>query len=346
MAVKRVRTMQEFAVASGVSRPTVSKYFQDPSSVRASIRARIEESLERLDYRPNVYAMNQNRRLTRNIGVVVPLLSDPFFGELARTLERRCLDAGFRPILLSSDGDAAREVENLDTLLSLKPAGVLMAPLGRGSDRAALTTFAEEVPTVLVDSDLAGLGTAFVGMDVEGAVQSMVDYLCRSGSPPCLFEMATPPNPNARRRAAAYAEAMARLDLDPMVVSVPGEGWDFEETGLREGLELMRGRRLPSDTVLCSNDRLAIGLLAAAYRHGTRVGIGEGCAMRVAGIDDHPFSRFTCPSLTTVAQDYDRIAGAGLDALMAAIETGREGAHAERRREMTFPGRMVMRSSA
>jgi DNA-binding LacI/PurR family transcriptional regulator len=346
--MKRVRTMEEFASESGLSRPTVSKYFQDPGSVRASTRSRIEAALERLDYRPNIYAINQNRRQTRNVGVVVPLLSDPFFGELARTLERLCAGAGFRPILLSSDGSAAREAENLDTLLSLKPAGVLLAPLGRASDREAVAGFAAEVPTVLVDSNLDAVGEAFVGLDVDASLSTMVEYLCRSGTPPCLFEMETPPNPNARRRTMAYVAAMERLGHDPEIVSVPGEGWNFEEVGLREGLALMRRHGLPSDTVLCSNDRLAIGLLSAAYRHGIRVGIGEGYAMRVAGIDDHPFSRFTCPSLTTVAQDYERIGGAVLEALLAAVEAHQDGSTTGSgpRVETAFEGRMVMRSSA
>ena len=42
----RIRTMEEFASRSGLSRPTVSKYFQDPGSVRPSTRARIEAALE------------------------------------------------------------------------------------------------------------------------------------------------------------------------------------------------------------------------------------------------------------------------------------------------------------
>jgi DNA-binding LacI/PurR family transcriptional regulator len=341
---KRIRTMEEFAVASGVSRPTLSKYFQDPRSVRKSSRVRIEAALERFDYRPNIYAMNQNRRLTRNVGVVVPLLSDPFFGKLARTIERLCAEAGFRSILLSSNGDPLREVENLETLRSLRPAGVLMAPLGRASDRAAVAGFAAEVPTVLVDSELDGVGEAFVGLDVERSVETMVDYLCRSGTPPCLFEMRSPPNPNARRRRAAFEAAMARLGHRPAVVSVAGEGWDFEETGLREGLALLRARALPSSTVLCSNDRLAIGLLAAAYQEGVQVGLREGCTLRVAGIDDHPFARFTGPSLTTVAQDYERIAGRGVDALLAAVERG--GGAPPTRPVEAFEGRMVMRASA
>jgi DNA-binding LacI/PurR family transcriptional regulator len=64
--------MEDFAAASGISRPTVSKYFNDPESVRPSTRQKIEEALERFAYRPNIYAMNQNRRATKNIGIVVP----------------------------------------------------------------------------------------------------------------------------------------------------------------------------------------------------------------------------------------------------------------------------------
>ena len=67
--------MEEFAAVSGISRPTVSKYFHDRESVRASTRSRIEAALERYDYRPNIYAMNQNRKLTKSVGIVVPFLA-------------------------------------------------------------------------------------------------------------------------------------------------------------------------------------------------------------------------------------------------------------------------------
>ena len=136
MGVKKIRTMEEFASVSGISRPTVSKYFNDPNSVRHTTRARIEAALERYDYRPNIYAMNQNRRMTKTIGIVVPYLADPFFAEIARNIERRCLDEGFWPILISSHGEEQLELDILDTLRSLKPAGVLLAPLGRRVERS------------------------------------------------------------------------------------------------------------------------------------------------------------------------------------------------------------------
>ena len=60
MGEVKVKNMEEFAALSGISRPTVSKYFNDPGSVRASTRERIETALARYDYRPNIFAMNQS----------------------------------------------------------------------------------------------------------------------------------------------------------------------------------------------------------------------------------------------------------------------------------------------
>ena len=338
----KIRNMQEFADASGISRPTVSKYFNDPSSVRQSTRDRIEEALERYDYRPNIFAVNQNRRLTKNVGIVVPYLADPFFAEIARNIERRCIDAGFWPILFSSHGDCRLEVDILDTLRSLKPAGVLMAPLGRASDRAEVEKFCRDVPTVLFDSNIDGVGEAFVGSDNFHFISVMVDYLCRTGEPPCFFEM-PPVNPNANKRRNAYVQAMEALGHTPDVIRVPGEGWGFEEVGCVEGMRVISERRLSSNTVLCSNDRLAIGFLTACYQKGLRVGSVEGSALRVAGIDDHPFSRFTSPPLTTVAQDYTSVSEKSVETLFALIDA--EGGFPTRT-ETLFEGKLVIRASA
>ena len=343
MTLQRLPNMEAFARASGISRPTVSKYFHDPDSVRKSTRAKIEKALETYDYSPNVYAMNQNRRLTKTVGIVVPYLADPFFAEIARGIERRCIDQGLSPLLFSSHGEAELEVEILQHLRSLKPAGVLLAPLGRSSDRGAVEAFCSVVPTILFDSNLEGIGEAFIGSDNASFVDQSVDYLVRSGSEPCFFEMRHPANPNARKRRTAYQDAMARHGIEPRIVSVAGQGWDFERIGYEGGLDALDARALPTDTVLCSNDRLAIGFLAACYERGLRVGRGTGCALRVASHDDHPFSRYTSPALTTVAHDYASVSGSSVETLFALIDAGGRFAA---RTESLYPARLVLRASA
>ncbi len=343
MSEAKIKNMEDFASVSGISRPTLSKYFNDPDSVRKSTRLKIEAALQLHDYRPNMYAMNQNRRLTKNIGIIVPYLADPFFAEIARNIEAHVIDAGFRPVLLGSHGDPRQEVGNLDNLRAIKPAGVLMAPLGRASNREAIAQFCDDVPTVLFDNQLDDIGAGFIGHNNAQATEMMCKYLCRTGQAPAFFEMKTPSNPNAYRRRKTYCDVMEALGHQPMLIQVEGEGWDFEEIGFREGTRVISDRALPSDTVLCSNDRLAIGFLSAAYGLGMRVGIGAGCALRVAGHDDHPFSRYTCPTLTTVAQDYAAIAQKSAETLFACIESNSKG---KDRESTLFDGRLVMRGSA
>ena len=341
MANVKIKNMEEFASVSGISRPTLSKYFNDPASVRNATRERIETAIEKYDYRPNIYAMNQNRKLTKNIGIVVPYLADPFFAEIARKLEQRCIDEGYRPTLYSSHGGTEHERDILDSLLSLKPSGVLLAPLGRASDRRAIAQFCRQVPTVIFDSNVEEFGIAFVGSDNFQFTSHITDYLCRTGEPPCFFEMKTPANPNAHRRRQSYLDAMETFGHAPHVISIEGEGWEFEEIGRQGGHTAITQNQFVTGTVLCSNDRLAIGLLTACYEKGLRVGRGADCAIRVAGQDNHPYARFTCPPLTTVAHDYDAVSKRAADILFAAIEGEVEPWSSTR-----FEGKLILRDSA
>jgi DNA-binding LacI/PurR family transcriptional regulator len=106
---------------------------------------------------------------------------------------------------------------------------------------AAIERFCRDVPTVLFDSNIEGMGEAFVGSDNFSFVQQTVEYLCRTGSPPCFFEMRNPANPNANKRRKAYLQIMEAAGLEPHVVSVEGEGWGFEEIG-RQGAHDGLGR--------------------------------------------------------------------------------------------------------
>jgi len=343
MTEQKIRNMEDFASVSGISRPTISKYFNDPTSVRKSTRKRIEAALEQFEYRPNIYAMNQNRRSTKNIGIVVPYLADPFFAEIARNIENLVMGAGFRPVLLGSHGDPEQEVENLDNLRMLKPAGVLLAPLGRVSHAERIDAFCRDVPTVLFDANIDEVGEAFIGSDNDQSIGLIVDHLSRTGEPPAFFEMKVPVNPNAIKRRNAYVSAMERLGHTPHLLQASGEGWDFEEIGFREGTRVLSNQDLPTDTILCSNDRLAIGVLSAAYQLGLRVGLGDDCALRVAGHDDHPFSRYTCPTLTTVSQDYGAIAERSAETLFGLIESEKR---TDSRDLTLFDGELVIRGSA
>jgi DNA-binding LacI/PurR family transcriptional regulator len=335
--------MEEFSAASGISRPTVSKYFNDPGSVRKSTREKIERAVAEFDYRPNRFAMNLNRRTPKNIGIIVPYLVDPFFAEVVRQIELRCTQAGYWAVVLSSHGQSSLEANALDTLRSLKIAGAILAPLGEASDAHRIEQLSGEVPVVFLDSRTSDR-IPFAGTDNAQSVSLMVDYLCRSGEPPCFLEMPRV-NQNAAERKDAYLATMKRLGFEPAILTVgAGAGWNFEEMGYDAATRILGGTGFPTRTVLCANDRIAIGALAAACARGVRVGIGPGCDLRVAGHDDHPLSRFTCPSLTTVAQDYQGLAARSLEMLLQLIDATQDSSAAPE--HSLLEARLMMRASA
>ncbi|TPW30260.1 LacI family DNA-binding transcriptional regulator [Pararhizobium mangrovi] len=341
--MQKMRTMEELSVACGISRPTLSKYFHNPASVRTSTRARIEDALSVFDYRPNLFAINQNRERPKTIGIVVPQMTDPFYAELVREIELRCIDAGFWPIVLSSHGSPDLEARALGTLRSLRLAGAILALLGNEARDDAVSRLAETIPIVLLDSR-RDTELPFVGTDNAHSIALIVEYLHRSGEHPCFLEMPSV-NANAEERREGYRRAMEEVGAEPILLAPSTHGWDFEEIGYRSAEAVMNDGGFPTRTVLCANDRLAIGVLAAACARNVRVGVEEGCQLRVAGHDDHPMARYTCPPLTTVAQNFEQLAAQSLDLLLARVE-GPERPGGERIQERRLKGSLVLRRSA
>ena len=289
---KTIRTMEEFSEFVGLSRPTVSKYFNDPSSVRKRTRETIEEALKKSGFRPNIFAVNLNRRRSNIIGVVIPASTDPFYMALTRQIELLSNEAGFLAFVLSSEGRAEMEDNAIKTFQSLNVAGAIIAPLGIHSRRNTLELLGKSIPLVYVDSPLDE-SSAFVGTDNLQSFGLMVDYLCRSGEPPCYFGMPNV-NTNAATRETAYRTAMQRLKHEPHVLPLADQKtWDFEQFAFQEASRLLEHpERLPSRTILCANDRLAFGVIAAAWQKGLKVGHGREFDLRVAGHDDHPLSQY------------------------------------------------------
>ncbi|ERM02169.1 hypothetical protein Q644_18085 [Brucella intermedia 229E] len=246
----------------------------------------------------------------------------------------RCLAEGYWPIVLSSHGERKLEARAMRTLMSLKIAGVLMAPLGFETDAKLLSSLSDSTPAVFLDSRI-GDDQPFVGTDNRQSIGNITEYLYRTGEHPCFLEMPAV-NQNALERRSAYIETMERLGVEPIVLPITAKNWNFEELGYQEAGRILDRGGFPTRTVLCANDRLAFGVISAAFERRRHVGREEGCDLRVAGHDDHPLSRFTCPPLTTVAQDYRQIAQLGLDMLFSRINAQESAGRQSRRKSVAW----------
>lgn len=340
---KTIRTMEDFSAFVGLSRTTVSKYFNDPDSVRQNTRSVIEAALKKSDFRPSMFAVNLNRRRSNILGVIIPNSTDPFYMALTRRIEMIANEAGFLAFVLSSDGRAEMEDQAIQTFRSMNIAGAIIAPLGVRSHHRILAELGSSIPLIYIDSPLDRT-SSFVGTDNRQSFRLVVDYLCRSGEPPCYFAM-PPVNNNASARQEAYIEAMRQFKMAPRIVPVADiRSWDFEKFGYDEALRILKGEGFATRTVLCANDRIAFGVISAAYELGLRVGHGADCDLRVAGHDDHPLSRYACPPITTVAQNYNEIGRLAIELLLQRLD---ENAPARRDGErILLNAELMLRRSA
>ncbi|WP_254016850.1 LacI family DNA-binding transcriptional regulator [Mesorhizobium escarrei] len=336
--------MEDFSAFVGLSRTTVSKYFNDPNSVRKNTRNVIEAAQKKSGFRPSIFAVNLNRRRSNILGVIIPNSTDPFYMALTRRIETIANEAGFLAFVLSSDGHADMEDRAIQTFKSMNIAGAIIAPLGVQSHHRTLAELGSSIPLIYVDSPLDET-SSFVGTDNRQSFKLIVDYLCRSGEPPCYFAMPLVNN-NASARQDAYVEAMQQFKMTPSIVPVvDARSWDFEKFGFDEALRILKRQGFSTRTVLCANDRVAFGVIAAAYQLGLKVGHGADCDLRVAGHDDHPLSRYACPPITTVAQNYSEIGRLAIELLLERLDEKSPAAKRENGR-ILLNAELMLRSSA
>jgi DNA-binding LacI/PurR family transcriptional regulator len=323
MKEKPVRTMEAFAESVGLSRPTVSKYFQDPASVRPKVREKIEAGLKATGFRPNLFAVNLNRRRSKILGVIFPTSLDPFYMGLRRRIETEATESGYLPFVFSSDGKAELEAEALETLTSLNAAGVIMVPVGGdAAHRSKVKALAQNIPVVFIDAPFDD-EEAFVGTNNEQSMALITDYLTRLGDRPCYFDMPWV-NSNARGRRESYIATMRRRGMEPEVIPVQhSTSWDFERYAFDEANRILREGGFPTGIVLCGNDRVAFGVLAAVNQAGKKVGITPDCDLRVAGHDNQPLSEYIWPPLTTVQQNTAEMGRLAINLLLSRIDSSR-----------------------
>ena len=344
-AKPRIDTMEDLSEAIGVSRPTLSRYFQDPERVSRTSRERIQKGLDRVEYVPNFFATRMNRASTGMIGVVIPYLNDLFFTKLLESIELSAMEAGYSVITKCSHSDPAIEARAAETFMSMNVDGALVAPLGNHSDLRVHERLRSRLPFVLVDSRPDVMPKVdFVGTDHMQSTGLATEYLARVGGPPVFLAMPRV-NFNAMERERAYIAKMEELDLEPRVIGAEliDDSWHFEAHGLAVlDREFSKGQ-LTDASILCANDRVAIGALRAAATHGLEAGGMRKGGLRIAGHDDYPLCDYTTPTLTTVAQNVDAIGKAAVARLVESIHAQ----NAPKEQTVTlFDGVMKVRQSA
>lgn len=280
-----------------------------------------------VDYVPNFFATKMNRKSTGLIGVVVPYLSDLFFTSLIESMEKAALRSDYMLIIQTAHGDPELEARAARNLMSMSVDGVVIAPIGQASSHDVISQLQDNVPLVFVDSRFPDHfnDVDFIGTDNVQSMSLIITYLCRSGESPAFLGMPRI-NSNSLERDLAYRQCMTEHGFKPEIIPAGAveQGWEFEEYAFRIMDDYFSRGQFTERTLLCANDRLAIGAIRAANKHKLfSFENGKPGAFKVAGHDNHPLSAFVHPALTTVSRNTDAMGQAAIEQVLSQIQRGK-----------------------
>lgn len=329
MAQARPPTSRDVAERAGVSQATVSLVLRDRwrgrvSPARAdSVRAAVRE----LGYRPNLAARSLRLGRTRTALVVVPALTNDFFGRVHAGAAGVAAENGLHLVLYPSPegvGPAPDPFASASATLD----GVLASSMAA----EALSALSDAgLPLVMLDSEPGRApAAATVNPDIAAGMRLVADHLRELGHTRIAHLAADVDSWTFAVRAATLAERLRAAGGPPPVtvraeLSVVG--------GLLAAERALTAEPRPT-ALVCDDDVLAAGACKAVRRLGLRVPED----VSVTGFDDLALATTVEPELTTVGLPAEELGAAGTRALLAVLE-GREQPDA------VLPVRLVRRGT-
>lgn len=289
--------LKDVARIAGVSVSTVSRVLTASPLVNEDTRARVQQAIDALGYRPSRVARRLRRDPARAslIGLVVPDIQNPFFADVVRGVEGVARRHGYVVFLGNSDEDRETERRHLELMRAESVDGLILPPSAEAEPEVTALAGAG-VPVVCVDRRLGGdvLDTV-VADNVRGAYEA-VAHLVRLGHRRIGFIGGRPGLSTSLERRQGYTEALDAngIVLDPSLVR---EGDSRQATGRRLTRELLDLPSAPT-ALLVGNNLMTLGALEAI--HLLELRIPEDVA--IIGYDDMPWALALNPPLTAVRQ--------------------------------------------
>lgn len=323
--------MKDVAAVAGVAVATVSRVVNG-QQVRSDLTTRVHEAVALLGYRHDHTASSLRRGdgLSTTVGLIFEDVANPFFSVVHRGIEEVARRRGVLTYAASSDAQADREHELVQSLAARRVDGLVVSPVGEDlgylqRERAAgIALVFVDRPAQFFDADVVLTGNAD---GVEVAISHLIAHghrriaMLRRGDRPDVH--------TANERLRGYRKALARHGIpeDPALIRSA-----HERAG--EALRELLHAADPPTAVFTSQNLITLEVVRAIHDLGLQHTLAH------VGFDDIPLADVVEPGLTVIAQDPIAIGHSAAELLFARID-GDDGPS----RRIELPSRLIARGS-
>jgi LacI family transcriptional regulator len=296
-------TIDDVAKRAGVSIKTVSRVINQEPNVREATRAKVEQAVLQLNYRPNRAARSLASHHSHLIGLIYDdpsAYATPSAGFIIRMQEgalRACRTANYE-LLIHPCRYRSRDVgQELKTLIErVQPDGIVVAAPLSNMPKIVRAIEATGTPLVRLSPGRAIVGELSVATNDREISAEMTRYLASLGHRKIAFIKGHPQHKAVGNRFLGYQDGLkdSGLKLSERLVAAGDNSIGSGEAAA----EKLLGRKRRPTAIFAANDDMAAGVIRVADRLGIKVPE----QLSVAGCDDIALARQVYPALTTINQ--------------------------------------------
>lgn len=300
-------TLDDIAKMAGVSATTVSRVINNYGSLSEKTKTKVFAAMKELNYQPNSLARSLKGKKTQLIGVILPGVSNPFFGQMVQEIEDQLFKKGFRMILCNAGNDAEKERTYLRMLIANRVDGIIA-----GSHNLNIEEYQKVgLPIISFDRYLSK-NVPIVSSDNYQGGKLAAQSLLASGSQKLqIITGANRPNSPTNQRLEGFKNVLTSKSVEFDSMEIP-----FSASPNIKGLkiqELLSNNLV--DGIFCTDDLTA--LLVMQKAKSLEIKIPED--VRLIGYDGTRFIQDYHPELTTIMQPIEDIVTMMIDLLLKRI---------------------------
>lgn len=265
-------TIKDIARLAEVSIATVSRALNDSGYVGSQTKEKIIKAAKELNYVPNIVARNLSKSESNAIGVVVPEIANPFFGDVIKGISSIADRNNLSVILYNTDEELIKEQRCLNLLKEQRVKGLILCTAHEDEHFNAkfLGSLQElRIPIVLLDRDVkySNFDAVFFD-DIQGAFMG-VDALIKEGHRHIAALCGPTVMRPGRDRFRGYKKAfsMNNLSLDENYVYF---GEHTIEGGYTGTMSFLRMKEPPT-AIFATNNMVCLGCMKALNELGVKI---------------------------------------------------------------------------
>lgn len=310
-------TIKDIARLANVSHMTVSRALNNKTRIKRETKERIISIARQLNYRPNLLARSLIEKRTKTLGLVITNIENPFYNELAHSIESTARSMGYNIIFCCSHSDISIEKHHIEILRSKGVDGIIFTS-AHIEDPNIIGLAEEGFPIVLVNrrtySKVVKEKIDYVGVDNIYGGFIAVEHLVRIGHRKIGIIGGSKESSVGHERVEGGRRALRAYGIEERGEYFL-EGDFLKDTGY-EGAKNFINMRDPPTAIFATNDYMALGALNAIIEEGLRVPKD----IALIGFNNIEFTSFKGIELTTVGQKKYEMGFLAVNLLVENIE--------------------------